>query len=100
MTITDTIEITQIGAEAVTIMLRGSLDLATATEVNDHLAPLLETGIHLRLDFSETTFIDTEGAKAFIAAARQAHARGDTIEVTAWSPAAERLRDALAQITI
>lgn len=89
------ITITRIGPAGISLALRGEIDADTAAEVSRHLEALGSAQAHLRIDLSETTYIDLHGARSLIAAAVNAEARGGQVEITAWSPAAERLRDAV-----
>ena len=58
------------------IYLSGELDMATAQAVSSALAPWVQAGGPVILDFSAVTFMDTMGLRVLIEAARVLGERG------------------------
>lgn len=92
------ITLTSIGEDAVRLALIGDIDAACAPEIQDHIARLSDIGVHLEVDLTDTTFLDSDGAAPLIAAARKAWARQDELVIIGWSAPAEHLRDALRRL--
>jgi anti-anti-sigma factor len=64
------------------ISVRGELDYATASVLQDKLAEVIAEGaIHLTVDFHGVTFFDSEGLKVLLEAYRQLRDRGGSITV-------------------
>ena len=64
-------------AGAVTVKLAGSLDTATAPELERQLAPVLGSdALHLVFDLANLKFISSAGLRVFSASRKQVKARG------------------------
>lgn len=64
------------------LRVRGELDVATSPQLGGAVADVLETGAQsLVVDLSETTFLDSSGARQLVRAARHAANVGAALEV-------------------
>ena len=88
--------VTAIGNDPVHVALAGEFDASTAAMVRKRLQRI-STGA-VEFDLSQVTFIDTEGIKPIITAARTIRANNGRVIVNNWSKQAQRLRDLLLSI--
>ncbi|MGH9043905.1 MAG: STAS domain-containing protein [Acidimicrobiales bacterium] len=56
---------------SVVVVLRGEIDLANASAVQDVLVDAFETGRVLAVDMAGVTFVDSSGMAAFIAVSKR-----------------------------
>jgi len=64
------------------ISLRGELDVATAADLNEHLAALNRSGItELTVDVAELSYIDPAGLFPLVAEQQRATASGMTLRI-------------------
>ena len=65
-----------------TLRVRGELDIATCAQLGSAVADVLATGVQsLVVDLSETTFLDSSGARQLVRTARHAADLGVPLEV-------------------
>jgi anti-anti-sigma factor len=65
-----------------TLRVRGELDIATAPQLSAAVADVLASGASsLVIDLSETTFLDSSGARQLVRAARAAGERDASLQV-------------------
>lgn len=68
-------------ADHVVVTVAGELDLATAPELRDHLAAVLNQCEHLVLDLTGVTFVDSSGLQSLVATRRRAGLCGDRLQL-------------------
>jgi anti-anti-sigma factor len=74
-----------------TLIVRGEVDLATATQLRDAVLRHLSAARSLSLDLSGVTFMDSSGLQVLIASQRRAALLGNSLVIAQVSPAVERL---------
>jgi anti-anti-sigma factor len=80
--------------DAVTVTVRGEIDLATSTRLNRDLDGALDqepAPTRLRIDLSEVHFMDTSGVAVMLKARRRALEAGARFSVISPSPTIKRL---------
>jgi anti-anti-sigma factor len=79
-----------------TLLLRGDLDIASATALRHELGgPTWSGVVHIELDLSAVAFMDCAGLRALLGCVGSARRRGQHLSVTRISPSVSRLFDAL-----
>lgn len=74
------------------VILRGELDLDRAGALAEELTALTNQGATaVTVDASGLNFIDSSGLRALLSAREQLDAAGATLQLTAMSPAVERV---------
>ena len=64
------------------LAVRGEIDLFTAPELKQVLAESIENGrVRIVIDLTETTFLDSSGARQLVGLARSAKAAGVALQV-------------------
>ncbi len=64
------------------LRVRGELDVATAPELAEYVESELSSGPRsLVIDLTDTTFLDSSGARQLVRSARQAAAAGTSLQV-------------------
>jgi anti-anti-sigma factor len=77
---------------AVRLIVRGEIDIATSQQLHAELETLRARHTPVRLDLSETGFVDSSGLAVLIAAKRQAEQNGWVFALAPEiSPAVQRL---------
>ena len=80
--------------DAVTVTVRGEIDLATSTRLNRELEAALDHDPHparLRIDLAQVNFMDTTGVAVLLKARRHALETGARFSVISTSPTIKRL---------
>ena len=80
--------------DAVTVTVKGEIDLATSTRLNRDLDGALDqepVPARLRIDLSQVNFMDTSGVAVMLKARRRALEAGARFSVISPSPAIKRL---------
>jgi anti-anti-sigma factor len=78
--------------ESAQVTLVGELDMATASDLDAALSPLVSDGpSFLKLDLSALTFMDISGLHAVIAANERARTDGFALEITPGTESVQRL---------
>ena len=78
------------------VRVRGDLDMVSVAYLSDVLDGLASDGhVHLRLDLSDVTFVDSRGVAAIIAASRSWSRDGRSLEIVRGSPTIMRVFEAL-----
>jgi stage II sporulation protein AA (anti-sigma F factor antagonist) len=74
------------------VHLPAEVDLASASDVRDDmLAALNRDGVHLVVDASDVTFMDSSGVNALVRARERATRLGGSLHVVTRSPAVRRV---------
>jgi anti-anti-sigma factor len=83
---------TEHSGDVATVHVVGEIDLSTSTRLNRELDMVLDRApARLRIDLSETTFMDTTGVAVLLKARRRALELGCRLTVSSSSPAITRL---------
>lgn len=87
------LHIDTVGADPVTVVVRGEVDLLSAARLRATITELLNRGdvTIINLDIAGVTFLDSTGLGTLIVAHRISAVAGVTLRLTAVSPFAARL---------
>jgi len=79
------------GRRSATVRVTGEIDAASSTQLGDTLLDASDEGRAVRLDLTETTFIDSAGIRVLARSMWDLRARGSALSLVAASPIAENI---------
>ncbi len=86
------LELTEVHeGEVLLLSVRGELDIATASSLDERLRALLDEHHQVVLDLSELSFLDSTGLAVLVRAAQMAEGAGGGFAVRAVSSSAQRV---------
>jgi stage II sporulation protein AA (anti-sigma F factor antagonist) len=88
------IDVTMPREDVALVVVKGSLDVDTATELHHHLANQVHHGRrHLLVDLSDVPFMDSSGINIILNAYKETRQIGGSVGLIAPAPAVQRILD-------